>query len=120
LFGDDPITIQHQPYQAIVPERAEKQIPLPCWNQIAGVKHHSRRCDIRVPVIDRLLGTGLGGRALFGSGLSCDWSTGVLPAVGDIWPTVILAGMNDVDLISAHRSVFRQPELAREPVEGET
>src|SRR5690606_14513527 len=57
------------------------------------------------PIINRLL------HAVLVRSLA-DLRAGIVPAIGDDRPAVILAGLRNIDLVAAARAVFDGPELA--------
>ena len=88
-----------------VASAADEQVALPCREQVALIERHAGGRDRRRPVLDRLLHAGLR-RALV------DLRAAVVDAVADHRPAVVLALLDDVDLVAAARAVLVRPQLA--------
>src|SRR6185436_3379731 len=86
-------------------QRADEQIAAPRRQQVAGVEGHARRCNRGHPIADRLLHAVLA-RAVV------DLGAAVIDAEADDRPAVVLALVDDVDLIAAARPVLVLPQLA--------
>src|SRR5262245_13147550 len=107
------VAVNFEPHQGLAGQRADKEVAAPRREQIAGQERHARRCDRRHPVPQRLLHSRLV-RALV------DLGAAVVDAVADHRPTVILALLDNVDLVAAARAVFVLPQLACGGVQRET
>ena len=101
-----------EPRQHLAFERADEQAALPAREQVAGVERHAGGRDRRRPVLHRLLHAGL--RACRRRSAAA-----IIDAVADHRPAVVLARLDDVDLVAALRAVLLLPELAVGGIEGE-
>ena len=101
-----------EPHQHLEFQRADEQVALPGRKQRAGVERHAGRRDRGHPVFHRLLHAGLV-RALV------DFRAVVIDAVADHRPAVVLALLDDVDLVAALRAVLFLPQLAVGRIDGE-
>src|SRR5690606_39962292 len=96
----------HRPYARTRDQPADEQPAAPRGERIARVPLRAGRRDDGVPVVDRLLvARALGLRRL-------DRPARVLLAVRDERPAVILAGLDQVQLVAAARPVLDGPEPA--------
>ena len=91
-------------------KRADQGTRLPLREQVAPVEGQGRRRDHRIPVVARLLHAGLLDDRV------ADLRAGVVDAVHDHRPAVVLALLDDVQLVTAARAVlhFPQPAVGRE------
>ena len=89
-----------------------KRLPSPGRERATRVPLRARRRDHRVPVVDRLL------EPLARRRRALDRTTGVLLPVARQRPAVVLAALEQVQLVAAARAVVDRPEAAL-AVEGE-
>src|SRR5687768_8104432 len=85
-------------------EAADEQIALPPGQTVAGVEHHARQRDRRDPDGDGLLHS-------FAIPDRRDRVAGVLASKRHQRPTVVLAGLNQIELVAALRTLLSLPEL---------
>src|SRR5262245_3100843 len=85
----------------------------PRRKQLAAVERHAGRSDRRHPILDRLLHAGLFAAPV-------DFRAAVIDAVADHRPAVVLAGLRNVDLIAAARTVLVHPQLAARRLDRRT
>src|SRR5437016_1575732 len=102
LLLDHFVAVNFEPHQHLADQRAEEEAAAPRREAIAGVEGHAGGSDRRHPILQRLLHAGLV-RALVNLGAA------VVDAVADHRPAVILALLDNVDLIAAARSVLVLP-----------
>src|SRR5712691_1022809 len=112
LLLDDLLAVELEPHQQLGRQRADEQVAAPGREQVAGVESHSGRRDRRHPIPDRLLHAFLL-CALVNLGAA------VVDAEADHRPAVVLAGLQDVDLVAAARSVLVLPDLVGRGMAGE-
>ena len=98
--------LDFEAHQLQAGKSANKDAVLPIRQLIARIEHHSGQCDGRCPVVDRLL------HAVFSRLAAVDQIAVVLTTVADNGKTVVLARMNDVELIAAARLVLDRPQFA--------
>ncbi len=100
----------HRTPQGLARQRADQGTRFPLGEQIALVEGQRRRSDHRVPVVARLLHAWLLHNSV------ADLRPGVVDAVHDHRPAVVLALLDDVQLVTAPRAVlhFPQPAVGRE------
>ena len=87
-------------------QRSYEKIVLPFRHQGAGVKGHPTRCNGGIPIINRLIH----------AGLLCpvaDNCPAVFKAVSNLWPSVIMSGLNQIEFIAGLWPMFRFPQLTR-------
>src|SRR5215208_4102839 len=98
----DLVAIDIETHQEAWHQGADEQATLPFREQLARVERHAGGRDRRHPVFNRLLHAGLlRARVNFGAA--------VVDAVTDHRPAVILAFVDDVDLVAAARTVLMLP-----------
>ncbi|HNQ08444.1 MAG TPA: hypothetical protein PKH97_14805 [Tetrasphaera sp.] len=95
-----------QEHFQFAPERADESVPFPSRKGVARVERHAGRRDRGIPEEDRLLHAVLV-RA------DADLRAGIIDAIGDDRPAVVLALLGTIDFIAATRAMLRRPELAR-------
>src|SRR4030095_404045 len=96
-----------------LPQSADEQVALPSCEAIAGVEGHPRERNRRNPYDVRLLHP-LAHR-LIGHA-----RPGVSAPLADARPSVVLASLNDVDLVAAVRTLLARPDLSRLRVHGQS
>src|SRR5215468_8060401 len=106
------VPVDFEPDQKLADQRADEQVAAPGRQQIAGVERHPGRRDRGHPVLERLLHALLV-RALVDPGAV------VVDAVADHRPAVVLAFLDDVDLVATARPVLVLPQLPGHGVERE-
>src|SRR5262244_578405 len=106
------VPVDFELHQKLAGQRADEQVAAPGRQQTAGVERHPGRRDRGHPVLERLLHALLV-RALVDPGAV------VVDAVADHWPAVVLAFLDDVDLVAAARPVLVLPRLAGGGMERE-
>src|SRR5690606_10674890 len=88
-------------------QRADEQAALPFGELVARIEREARRRDLRHPEHPRLL------HAFAVPRLVRHERARVVAARRDERPAVVRAGLDDVDLVAAHRPDLDLPELAR-------
>src|SRR5262244_406684 len=106
------VPVDFEPHQKLAGQRADEQVAAPGRQQTAGVERHPGRRDRGHPVLERLL------HALLVRAL-VDFGAVVVDAVADHRPAVILALLDDVDLVAAARPMLVLPQLPGHGVERE-
>jgi hypothetical protein len=90
----------------------DEKIAVPFGKHLAAIDGDGTRGDRGVPVVERLFQPRLGGAFT-------NLGTGIVAAVGDDGPAVVLARFDAVDLVAAARAVLDGVELAVGGVEGD-
>ena len=106
FFGDHLVVLDREPVQNHATEAADEDTTPPLWKQGAGIKSKTGGRDHRIPVIHWLLQSFLMGDAI------ADRGARVVDTTDDYWPSVILALLDDVQLISAARAMFVLPQAS--------
>src|SRR5262245_17363744 len=106
LLVHDVTVLQFEASHMLAAERSKKRVAGPAWISIAGVDGQSRRRDRRHPVDDRLIHAVA--RRVPGNGAAV-----VVDAERDGGPPIVVARLDDVDLVSAAGSMFVLPDRAR-------
>src|SRR3984885_8971686 len=101
------VAVENQADQEFSVERADKDISLPVRKHVSRVEQHSARADVRIPIVNGLLGA-----VLYLSAVA-DHVAGILAAVGNVRPAVIFSGADNIDLVATHGTVFILPEFSR-------
>src|SRR5262245_15498091 len=109
---DHIVAVEFEPHQKLAGQRADEEVATPGRQQTAGIERHPGRSDRGHPVFERLLHALLV-RALVDPGAA------VVDAVADHWPAVILALLDEVDLVAAARPMLVLPQLSGHGVERE-
>src|SRR5262249_47081691 len=112
LLLDHLVAVELEPRQELADQRADEEVAAPGRQQIAGVERHPGRGDRGHPVLERLL------HALLVRAL-VDFGAAVVDAVADHRPAVILALLDQVDLVAAPRPMLVLPQLSGHGVERE-
>ena len=94
-----PLLSRSSARQQLELQRADQQIALPFREHFALVDGKPRRRDRRIPVEQRLL---IAGRL----GADADLLPGIVHAVGDHRPAIVLAGLGPIDLVAALGAVL--------------
>jgi hypothetical protein len=110
LLAGHAAAVEVEPRQELRPQRADQDIAAPFGKPVAVVDDETGRRDRRIPVVDRLLEPRRR-RA------DADLAAGIVPAIADRRPAVILAGLGKIDLVAAARAVLDGDEAAA-PVEA--
>src|SRR5688572_14120655 len=103
LFTRDAIILQRKAYELLVLEGADEEASAPRRHR-AAVELRARGRNHRVPVVDRLfvaITRGHGAR---------NRHAGILLAIRDERPAVVLALLDEVHLVAAPRPVLDHPE----------
>src|SRR5581483_3931633 len=114
LLQHDAAVFDRDPIQVPLRHRADQQAAAPLRKLIASIDKEAAWCDGRRPHPYRLL------HAVPLDDALADRAAVVLPPVGDDRPSVIRAFLDDVQLVSAKRSVLRLPEHACDRIERES
>src|SRR5215468_6880238 len=112
LLLDHLVAVELEPRQELADQRADEEAAAPGRQQIAGMERHPGRSDRGHPVLERLLHALLV-RALVDPGAA------VVDAVADHRPAVILALLDEIDLVAAARPMLVLPQLSGHGVERE-
>src|SRR5262245_49575483 len=112
LLVDHLVAVELEPHQKLADQRADEEVAAPGRQQTAGIERHPGRSDLGYPVLERLLHALLV-RALVNPGAA------VVDAVADHRPAVILALLDEVDLVAAARPMLVLPQLSGDGVERE-
>src|SRR5262249_24469944 len=112
LLLDHLVAVELQPHQKLADQRTDEEVAAPGRQQIAGIERHPGRGDRGHPVFERML------HALLVRAL-VDLGADVVDAVADHWPAVILALLDEVDLVAAARPMFVLAQLSGQGVERE-
>src|SRR3954447_12991051 len=103
LMDDLVVLAQLEPENRLAGQAADEDARFPLWKQIAAIKREARWRDDRIPVITRLLQPFLLDDAL------ADLCARVVDAMHDHGPPVVLALLNQIELVSAARTMFGFP-----------
>src|SRR5581483_7415560 len=112
LFLGDLLAFDLEANENLRPQRADEQIAFPRRETIAGVERHAGGRDRGHPVPERLLHPGLRRRLV-------DLRAVIVDAIADHRPAVVLALLDEVDLIAAARAVLLLPQFAADRMKGE-
>src|SRR5262245_23803816 len=102
LLFDHLVAVDFEPHQELTNQRPDEEVAAPGRQQTAGIERHPGRSDRGHPVLERLLHALLV-RALVDPGAT------VVDAVADHRPAVILAPLDEVDLVAAARPMLVLP-----------
>ena len=111
FFRHDLVVRERQPVEHHAAQAADEDAVLPLRKQVAGVESEAGGRDHRIPVIDRLLHALLVGDAF------ADRRARIVDAVHDHRPAVVLALLDDVELVAAARTVLGFPQAAGPRIE---
>src|ERR1700674_2761349 len=97
FLGDNAVAVEHQTYQTLADQRADKQVSFPRGEHVPGVEHRARRRDVGIPEIDRLIDAFLSLEPL------ADWHARILSAVADVGPAIEMPGPHDQNAVATER-----------------
>src|SRR5215475_12145323 len=112
LLVDHLVAVEFEPHQKLADQRADEEVATPGRQQTAGIERHPGRSDRGYPVLERLL------HALLVRAL-VDFDAAVVDAVADHRPAVILALLDEIDLVAAARPMLVLPQLSGDGMERE-
>lgn len=105
FFADDELVADDEAGQVLAGQRGDEEVVFPFRNETSRVEVHPARRDGWIPIVARLFG------ALELGPSAVDRGAIVVGSVGDQWPSVIEAGLDQIDLVAALRTVLPVPQL---------
>src|SRR5262245_60290556 len=104
LLADDLLAVKGEAHDRSR-EGADEEVTLPGWNGITGIEGNARRRDHWIPVIDGVDEFRVRGRL-------GNCTAVIVRPPAHHRPSVILAGLRNVELIASHGTKFGLPQLA--------